>query len=51
MSESEADLSQGKISANSPIGKGLLTKEKGDIAEIRIPSGILKFQVVEISRK
>ena len=47
----EANLSQGKISANSPIGKGLLTKEKGDIAEISIPSGILKFQIVEISRK
>ena len=51
VSESEADLSQGKISANSPIGKGLLTKEKGDIAEINIPTGLLKFQIVEISRK
>ena len=51
VSEFEANLSQGKISANSPIGKGLLTKEKGDIAEISIPSGILKFQIVEISRK
>ena len=51
VSESEADLSQSKISANSPIGKGLLTKEKGDIAEINIPSGLLKFQIIEISRK
>ena len=51
VSESEADLSQGKISANSPIGKGLLTKVKGDIAEIVIPTGILKFQIIEISRK
>tara|TARA_B100000900_G_scaffold209305_1_gene177396 strand:- start:440 stop:916 length:477 start_codon:yes stop_codon:yes gene_type:complete len=51
VSESEADLSQGKISANSPIGRGLLTKEKGDIAEINIPTGLLKFQIIEISRK
>ena len=50
VSESEANLSEGKISANSPIGKGLLTKEKGDIAEIKIPSGILKFEIMEISR-
>jgi len=50
VSESEANLSEGKISANSPIGKGLLTKEKGDIAEIQIPSGLLKFEIVEISR-
>ena len=50
VSESEANLSEGKISANSPIGKGLLTKEKGDIAEIQIPSGLLKFEIVKISR-
>ena len=40
VSETEANLSEGKISANSPIGKGLLTKEKGDVVEIEIPSGI-----------
>jgi len=50
VSESEANLSEGKISANSPIGKGLLTKEKGDIAEIQIPSGLLRFEVIDISR-
>ncbi len=50
VSESEANLSEGKISANSPIGKGLLTKEKGDVAEIKIPSGLLKFEIMEISR-
>ena len=50
VSESEANLSEGKISANSPIGKGLLTKEKGDIAEIQIPSGLLKFEIIKISR-
>lgn len=50
VSESESNLSEGKISANSPIGKGLLTKEKGDIVEIQIPSGIIKFEVMDISR-
>ncbi len=50
VSESEANLSEGKISANSPIGKGLLTKEKGEIAEIQIPSGLLKFEIIDISR-
>ena len=50
VSETEANLSEGKISANSPIGKGLLTKEKGDIVEIQIPSGIIKFEVMDISR-
>ena len=50
VSESEANLAEGKISANSPIGKGLLTKEKGDIAEIQIPAGLLKFKVIDISR-
>ena len=50
VSESEANLAEGKISASSPIGKGLLTKEKGDIAEIQIPSGLLKFEIIDISR-
>lgn len=50
VSESEANLTESKISANSPIGKGLLTKEKGDIAEIQIPSGFLKFEIIDISR-
>jgi len=50
VSESEANLAEGKISASSPIGKGLLTKEKGDITEIQIPSGLLKFEIIDISR-
>ena len=50
VSESEANLAEKKISASSPIGKGLLTKEKGDIAEIQIPSGLLKFEIIDISR-
>ncbi|MFK5973901.1 MAG: transcription elongation factor GreA [Flavobacteriaceae bacterium] len=50
VAESEADLSTGKISVNSPIGKGLLGKEVGDTAEISVPNGTLKFDVLEISR-
>ena len=50
VSESEANLAEKKISASSPIGKGLLTKKKGDIAEIQIPSGLLKFEIIDISR-
>ena len=50
VAESEADLKAGKISVTSPIGKGLLGKSVGDIAEITVPNGILKFEVLEISR-
>lgn len=50
VSENEADLKLGKISVGSPIGKGLLGKSVGDIAEISVPNGILKFEVLEISR-
>jgi transcription elongation factor GreA len=47
--ESEADLKAGKISASSPIGKGLMGKQAGEIAEIQVPTGIMKFSVDEIS--
>ncbi|MFK7812669.1 MAG: transcription elongation factor GreA [Maribacter sp.] len=50
VAESEADLKTGKISVNSPIGKGLLGKEVGDVAEITVPNGTLKFDILEISR-
>ena len=50
VAESEADLKTGKISVTSPIGKGLLGKSVGDIAEITVPNGALKFEVLEISR-
>jgi len=50
VAESEADLASGKISVNSPIGKGLLGKSVGDIAEIKVPSGVVKFDILEISR-
>lgn len=50
VAENEADLKAKKISVDSPIGKGLLGKKQGDIADIQTPNGIMKFEVVEISR-
>ncbi|MFY0482801.1 transcription elongation factor GreA [Flavobacterium sp. PLA-1-15] len=50
VAESEADLKTGKISVTSPIGKGLLGKSVGEIAEITVPNGVLKFEILEISR-
>ena len=50
VAESEADLKSGKISVTSPIGKGLLGKSVGDIAEITVPNGKLQFEILEISR-
>lgn len=51
VAESEADLKTGKISVTSPIGKGLLGKSVGEIAEITVPNGVLKFEILEISRE
>ena len=50
VAQSEADLAKGKISVDSPIGKGLLGKKVGDTAEISIPNGNVKFEILEISR-
>ena len=50
VAESEADLKTGKISVTSPIGKGLLGKKVGEIAEIKVPNGTLNFEVLEITR-
>ncbi|MEO6668393.1 MAG: transcription elongation factor GreA [Ferruginibacter sp.] len=49
VSESEADLKSGKISVTSPIGKGLLGKVVGEIAEVAVPAGILKFKLENIT--
>lgn len=51
VAESEADLKAGKISVSSPIGKGLLGKKVGDTAEITVPNGTLKFDILKISRE
>ena len=50
VADGEADLKSGKISVNSPIGKGLLGKSVGDVAEIQVPNGTIKFDIIEISR-
>jgi transcription elongation factor GreA len=49
VAESEADLKSGKISVSSPIGKGLLGKEVGEIAEVSVPNGVLKFEILSIN--
>ena len=48
VSESEADLAAKKISATSPIGKGLLGKAIGDIADIEVPNGNMRFEIIDI---
>ena len=48
VSESEADLAAKKISVTSPIGKGLLGKAIGEIAEINAPNGIIHFEIIDI---
>jgi transcription elongation factor GreA len=50
VAENEADIRAGKISVDSPIGKGLLGKEVGQIADISTPAGIMKFEIVSIQR-
>jgi len=50
VAQSEADLAKGKISVDSPIGKGLLGKKVGDTTEISVPNGTVKFEILEINR-
>lgn len=50
VTENEADLKTGKISVSSPIGKGLLGKKPGETVDIAVPNGIMKFEIIEISR-
>ncbi len=50
VAENEADLKSGKISVGSPIGKGLLGKKIGEVADVTTPGGVIKFEVLEISR-
>ena len=50
VADGEADLAAGKLSVNSPIGKGLLGKSVGDIAVVKVPNGILNFEILNISR-
>ena len=50
VAETEADIKKGKISVNSPIGTGLLGKKVGEVAEIQVPAGLVKFEILDISR-
>ena len=49
VSENESDIKNGKISVATPIAKGLLGKKVGDVVEIKVPSGVMSFEVLEIS--
>ncbi|MDR2627574.1 MAG: transcription elongation factor GreA [Dysgonamonadaceae bacterium] len=49
VSESEANLKEGKIAINTPIGQGLLGKKVGETVDIKVPSGILTFEILEIT--
>ena len=50
VAQSEADLKTGKISVDSPIGRGLLGKKEGEIAEITVPNGTIQLEIISISR-
>jgi transcription elongation factor GreA len=50
VAENEANLSERKISVDSPIGKGLLGKKVGDVAEVTVPAGVIKLEVLDITR-
>jgi len=49
VSESESDIKNGKISVATPIARGLLGKKVGDVVDIKVPSGVMSFEIMEIS--
>jgi transcription elongation factor GreA len=49
VAENEADIKSGKISVATPIAKGLLGKKVGDVVDIKVPSGLMSFEIIEIS--
>ncbi|MBN1415088.1 MAG: transcription elongation factor GreA [Bacteroidales bacterium] len=49
VSDNEADLKQGKIAVSTPIAKGLIGKKVGDVVEIKVPIGVIPFEIIEIS--
>ena len=49
VAENEADLKSGKISIDSPIGKGLVGKKVGDTVEVTVPAGVIPFEIIEIA--
>ena len=49
VAESEANLKENKMAVNTPIAQGLMGKKVGDVAEIKVPSGIMSFEIMDIS--
>lgn len=49
VTEGEANIAQGKLSVTTPIAKGLLGKKVGDIADVKVPAGVMQFEIMEIS--
>jgi len=49
VSENEANIREGKLAVNTPIGKGLLGRKVGEIAEIKVPAGLMKLEILSIS--
>ena len=49
VSQEEADLQKGKIAYTSPVGQSLMNKKKGDIVQARVPAGLIKFEILDIS--
>jgi len=49
VADSEANLKEGKIAISTPVAQGLLGKKKGDIVEIKVPSGLMTFEIIDIS--
>lgn len=50
VTEGEANIAQGKLAVTTPIAKGLLGKKVGEIAEVKVPAGVMQFEILEISR-
>lgn len=50
VTEGEANIAQGKLAVTTPIAKGLLGKKVGEIAEVKVPAGVMQFEIMEISR-
>jgi transcription elongation factor GreA len=49
VSENEANLREGKLAIGTPIAKALLGKKKGEVVEVTVPAGIIKFEILDIS--
>ena len=48
VSQEEADLKKGKLALTSPVGKAFMGKKKGDVVEVNVPAGVIKFKILEV---